>query len=96
MLNKRDASAALAAFLAKGGTITKGAPSDGAAPSLRSMRNRAEAEATRKLTGRPVREVRSSESYGEEDAEIFGAAYASGAGADAALEELNYVRARRR
>ena len=41
------------------------------------------------------RTVRSSESYAEEDGEIFGAAMASGCGANAALEELNYVRSRR-
>lgn len=96
MLNKSNAAAALEAFLAKGGTVTACAPSQGNAPSLKSMRNRAEAEATRILSGKPAREVRSSESYAEEDAEIFGAAYASGCGADAALEDLNYVRSRRR
>ena len=93
MLNKPDASAAMAAFLAKGGKVTTCAPSQGNAPSLPSLRNRAEAEATRTLTGRPAR---TSESYAEEDGEIFGAAMASGCSTDAALEELNYVRARRR
>lgn len=102
MLNKTDTAAAMAAFLAKGGTVTKGAPSQGNAVSLKTLRKLAEVapdgrplgRSGRLNTGRP--EARSSESYAEEDAEVFGAAYASGCGADAALEELNYVRARRR
>ena len=95
MLNKTESAAALAAFLAKGGKVTACAPSQGNAVSLKTLRNRAEDEATRKLSGRPVRQVCSSESYAEEDAEVFGAAFASGVGANAALEEVNYVRSRR-
>jgi len=92
MLNKTDTAAAMAAFLASGRTVTKCAPSQGNAPSLRSLRNRDEKRATAILTGKPAR---SSESYAEEDAEIFGAAFASGCGAAAALDEVNYVRSRR-
>jgi hypothetical protein len=100
MLNKTDTAAAMAAFLAKGGTVTKGEASQGNAVSLKTLRKLAEvapdgrplARSGRLNTGRTVR---SSESYAEEDGEIFGAAMASGCGANAALEELNYVRSRR-
>jgi hypothetical protein len=100
MLNKTDTAAALAAFLAKGGAVTKCAPSSGAAVSLKTLRKLAEVAPDGRPLGRSGklntgRVVRSSESYAEEDAEIFGAAYASGCGADAALEDLNYVRSRR-
>ena len=101
MLNKTNTDAALAAFLAKGGKVTTCAPSQGNAVSLKTLRKLAEvapdgrplARSGRLTTGRSVR---SSESYAEEDGEIFGAAMASGCGANAALEELNYVRSRRR
>jgi hypothetical protein len=101
MLNKTEsAAAALAAFLAKGGKVTTCAPSEGNAVSLKTLRKLAEvapdgrplARSGRLTTGRTVR---SSESYAEEDAEVFGAAFAAGVGADAAMEELNYVRGRR-
>jgi hypothetical protein len=101
MLKNNDSAAALAAFLAKGGTVTKCAPAEGNATSLRRLRKLAESSPTGKPLGAQGRldtgrTVRSSESYAEEDAEVFGAAYAAGVGADAALEELNYVRSRRR
>jgi hypothetical protein len=102
MLNRKpDSSAALAAFLAKGGKVTTCPPAEGNAVPLRRLRKLAE----ECPTGRPLgsqgrldtgRTVRSSESYAEEDAEILGAAMAAGVGTDAALEELNYVRSRRR
>lgn len=100
MKNNTNTADALAAFLARGGAVTKCAPAEGNAVSLKTLRKLAEVapdgrplgRSGRLNTGRPVR---SSESYAEEDAEVFGAAYASGCGADAALEELNYVRSRR-
>lgn len=104
MLNRKpDAAAALAAFLAKGGKVTQCAPSQGNAISLKRLRKLAEESPTGKpllrggaleRTTQPT--VRDSEHEAEEDMEVFGAAYASGCGTDAALEELNYVRARRR
>jgi hypothetical protein len=94
MKKTTDTASALAAFLASGRTITKCAPAAANATPLRVLRKLAEQDPT----GRPLGRVQESDAElrAEEDAEIFGAAYASGCGANAALEELNYVRSRRR
>lgn len=110
MKTKTDSSAALALFLARGGSVTRVAPSERQALSLKTLRERDEERATATLAGkrtgaiigtaaieRDERNARAeqAENDAEMDGEIFGAAMAAGVGSYAAMEEVNYVRSRR-